>query len=674
LRAALAWWPWAVLAGGLLAGGWVFVKPAPPNRVVLAAGPAGGSYQWWARKYAKTFADAGVTLDVRQTFGSVDNYRHLDADAASRGGPLAGDDGGVSVAMVQSGTAPEGLTADLRAVASLYLEPVWVFHRGDPAWQLPDLRGKRVAVGPEGSGPRSLAERLLKANGVPATSRPAPAAAAASFAAALHMADQAADAARPTSGPLSVAPVAFVPLTDRAAADALRAGRVDAALFVISPRHPLAAELLSDPTVRLMSVGRHEAYARVFPFLSDVKLPRGAVDLAKDLPREDTYLLAPAANLVCRAGTHPAIVALLIQAAAAAHDRGDLLSRPGELPSTRYVEFPIDPAAAEHFRHGPPLLQRVLPWHLAAFADRMKILLLPLLTLLIPLARLAPPVYVWRMRSRIYRWYRVLREIDRKLRADAAPATAAAPEAAEPPPRRRDGRRPGPVRRRAGHAAGDGAGAGRPAGAAVVHGRGVQPAAAHGLPPPPDRAAAGGARRTRRPCDRHRRRSRPRAPPRPTPRSARRVTGDAAHNAAAAVAASCRILSRPWRPGPRRPGVAAARRQPAAAAFVAFCRISSRAGRLTRWLPGLRPNAIRPHARVVGGTRPPVPSAQFVKECGTHARTSPRAWRPVRGADPFILPPSRVGKRELSGLTAACPLAWRVRDHPARQRRRRSSN
>ncbi|MDB5296376.1 MAG: TRAP-type transport system protein [Phycisphaerales bacterium] len=455
----LAWWPWATIAAVLLAVGWLFVKPAPPKRVVLAAGPAGSAYLWFADKYAKTFAAAGVTLDVRQTFGSVDNYRRLDADAAAAAGPGFGPaDDGVSVALVQSGTCPDGVKADLRAVASLYLEPVWVFYRGPAGWQLPDLAGKRVAVGPDGSGTRSLAARLLAANQIPFLNRPAPAGTA--IEAMMQLAAQAAEDAKqarrdgasssgrvasatrsttpnssmnpsapPATAPAPTSPVAFIPLSDEAAADALRAGRVDAAVFVCSPRHPQVAGLLSDESLRLMSFERHEAYARVFPFLSDVKLPRGTVDLARDLPRADAYLLAPAANLVCREGTHPAIVGLLLQAAAAAHERGDLLSRPGVMPNTQFVEFPVDAAADAHFRHGPPLLQRLLPFRLAAFVDRMKVLLLPLVTLAIPLARLAPPVYVWRMRARTYRWYRVLREIDQKLRADLATDEARAAEA-----------------------------------------------------------------------------------------------------------------------------------------------------------------------------------------------------------------------------------------------------
>jgi TRAP-type uncharacterized transport system substrate-binding protein len=480
-EAVSGYWPWLSVAAVLLAVGWLFIKPAPPARVVIATGPADGAYKWFANKYKSTFDANGVTLDVRETAGSVDNYRLLEAEA-NAGGAVWRDDG-VSVAMVQSGTCPDGLKADLKAVASLYLEPVWIFYRGRAGSQLADLRGKRVAVGPAGSGTQSIADRLLGASGIgwvqaagggggagAATSGTAPSASGdatgprdsassigstppslawpdpgspatqptasgtAASGAPASGAPASGPATRPASGPGAAAPgapVVFWPQGGRGAADLLKAGKVDAAVFVFSPRHPLAAELLADPAVRLMSFARHEAYARIFPFLSDVTLPRGAVDLGRDLPPNDTFLLAPAANLVVRDGIHPAVVALLIQAATAAHDRGDLLSAPHALPSTRYVEFPVDRAADEYFRHGPPFLQRVLPFRLAALVDRMKVLLLPLITLLIPLARLAPPVYVWRTRSKIYRWYALLREIDGRLRAAAAgPAATPAARAA----------------------------------------------------------------------------------------------------------------------------------------------------------------------------------------------------------------------------------------------------
>ena len=39
-------------------------------------------------------------------------------------------------------------------------------------------------------------------------------------------------------------------------------------------------------------------------------------------------------------------------------------------------------------------------------------MLIPLVALLIPLFRVLPPTYRWRVRSRIYRWYGELRELD----------------------------------------------------------------------------------------------------------------------------------------------------------------------------------------------------------------------------------------------------------------------
>ncbi|QOV88095.1 TAXI family TRAP transporter solute-binding subunit [Humisphaera borealis] len=395
-------WLWIFLAVLLLAVGWMLVKPAPPGKVVIATGSKDGAYHWFAQQYAQSFKDNGLALDVRETQGSIENYRLLSEPTDGKS-----DAEVVSVAIVQSGTAPPGDHSDLRSIASLYLEPVWIFHRGDPVTTLPQLAGKRLAAGPEGSGTRSIVERLLAANTLPWTSDPKATA----------------------SG---TTPIRFDPRSGRAAADALKAGELDAIALVLSPRHPLIAELLHEPGVRLMSFEHHEAYARVFPFLSDVKLPRGTIDLARNLPSEDVYLLAPAANLVCREDLHPSIVILLLKAATRAHERGDLLSRAGELPSTRFVEFPVDTSAAEYFRSGPPFLQRYLPFWAAALVDRMKILLLPLLTLILPLARIAPPLMVWRIRSRIYRWYRVLREIDRRLRLEVTGEAASTAAALDP--------------------------------------------------------------------------------------------------------------------------------------------------------------------------------------------------------------------------------------------------
>jgi hypothetical protein len=67
------------------------------------------------------------------------------------------------------------------------------------------------------------------------------------------------------------------------------------------------------------------------------------------------------------------------------------------------------------FDSGPSLLQRYFPFWAANLIDRLKIMLLPLITLIYPLFKLVPPTYDWRMRSRINRWYKDLQAIERTL-------------------------------------------------------------------------------------------------------------------------------------------------------------------------------------------------------------------------------------------------------------------
>ena len=73
------------------------------------------------------------------------------------------------------------------------------------------------------------------------------------------------------------------------------------------------------------------------------------------------------------------------------------------------------------------MLYRTLPFWIASTVDRLAILAIPLITVLIPLMRIAPPTLRWRIRRRIYRWYRQLRVIDDDLgRADLPPQRLAA--------------------------------------------------------------------------------------------------------------------------------------------------------------------------------------------------------------------------------------------------------
>lgn len=360
------WLPWIAASAAVVALTWIFVEPAPPRRVAIATGSRLGAYYSYAQEYARVFSANGIELEVRETSGSVENYRLL-LDPSS----------GIKAAIVQGGTAPRDAT-HLHAIASLFLEPVWVFVRADrPPRKMQELRGHRIAVGVDGSGTHAASLQLLGAGGVreDGTTR-------------------------------------FVALETGAAVEGLMNGGIDAAFFVSSPTAPFIKDLLRASGIQLLNLEQAEAFSRVFPFLRQVKLPRGVVDLEADLPASDVQLLAPAASLVVRDDLHAALVPLFLEGATGTHESGGLLAEPGTFPSTRFVEFPLDKAAREYFRSGPPFLQRYLPFWVAAWVDRLKILIVPLLTILFPLFKVAPPLFRWRTRRRIYRWYGVLREVE----------------------------------------------------------------------------------------------------------------------------------------------------------------------------------------------------------------------------------------------------------------------
>jgi len=381
-----------VMIGFLVAS--IFVKPAPPSSIVIASGNHSGAYHAFATRYAATFAEAGIDLVVKETEGTIENYG-LIADPLSH----------VSAAIVQGGVAGSlPPIRGLESVASLYFEPIWIFHRGEkPFTRIDELRGLSVAIGPPGSGTRPVAEALLQESGMIESARVASEPEGSSSGAGIAAAKEAAGGTR------------LLPIGGSEAADALLTGKVDAAVFVISPTNAIVRRLVASPDIHLMGIDLAEAYARRLPYLSAIRLPRAVLDIGADLPRQDVTLLAPAANLIVRSDIHASVVPLFVKAARDVHGEGGLVSAPGTFPTARYTEFPQNPAAKHYFENGSSFLFRVLPFWAASLTDRMKIFAVPLLTLLLPMLRIAPPLYRWRIRRRIYLWYRVLRKIDENL-------------------------------------------------------------------------------------------------------------------------------------------------------------------------------------------------------------------------------------------------------------------
>jgi uncharacterized protein len=321
---------------------------------------------------------------VRETAGSVENLRLL-------GQP----DSGVSVAIVQSGVASPEQVQHAYALGSLYHEPLWVFYRGDKRLErLSQLAGKRLGVGPTGSGTYAIAMRLLAVNGL----------------------------IESESSTKGNSRVVLVQENVAAAAKALQKGELDAAFFVASFEADYIQGLLSDRSVSLLSFNQAEAYHRRFRFLDPVTVPAGMANLGQNIPGQDVALLAPTAMLVVRKDFHPALVPLLLATATGIHGKGDELSDPGEFPSESYCDFPVNDDAKRFFKSGQPVLQQLLPFWLASLVDRAKVMLIPLVMLMMPLLRIAPPLLRWRTRRKIYRWYSDLRTIDQRLVSDLSGA------------------------------------------------------------------------------------------------------------------------------------------------------------------------------------------------------------------------------------------------------------
>ena len=369
--------PLAFLAVGLVALAYWWLQPNPPRRVTLATGPAQSAYADVGQRYRKALAADGIEVVLLESEGSSANLQLL-------------RDGAADLAFVQGGTGElqPGDTEELESLGSLFVEPIWLFYREDTARRvtasgrlssLAQLRGLRMNVGTPGSGVPTLMDKLLEANRV--------------------------DPARVHRTQLGQTP---------ATVDFL-AGRLDALVFASAPESLMVQMLLQTPGVRLMDFPQNEAYGRRFPFLTPVTLPRGVVDLAANVPPSDVRLVASTTSLLAREGTHPALLQLFAQAAQTLHGGAGWFNRARDFPNTRHSELPIAAEGDRAINGSPPLLQRYLPFWLANLIERMWLVLGVLLAAMLPLSRIVPPLYQFRVRSRVFRWYGRLREIEDEM-------------------------------------------------------------------------------------------------------------------------------------------------------------------------------------------------------------------------------------------------------------------
>ena len=370
LRDVLKWLgPLGILVIVGFAIAYFVMGPPPPKSVTIAGGAQGGAYAATAEGLGASLQSNGVTPTILTTAGSIDNLARLRSDEAE-------------IAIVQTGLLDEEAGEGLRSLGAVFYEPLWVFVRsGGEFADLRDLAGLRIAAGGEGSGTRALADMLLAEVG------------------------------------LSAGQYTLAPLGGAEAAQALKAGEVDALVAVSGAAAVWIRDLVADPEIQLVSLDRAPAFSRRHPYLDTVMLYAGVIDPAAGLPASDVQMLAPAAEIVVREDLHPAIQSLLIEASFERYAGGSMFVEPGAFPTPDLADVELSDEARRYYKDGPTFLRRLFPFDVANFLERAWVLAIPLLTLAYPLFKAAPPLYRWRIRRKIYVWYSDLRELEADARA-----------------------------------------------------------------------------------------------------------------------------------------------------------------------------------------------------------------------------------------------------------------
>lgn len=364
-------WLVPVLAG-LVAALFYFAAPPPPMHARIATGAASGGYHAFGQRLQAELALQGFDLELVPSGGSQDNLSKL----------VTGE---VELALVQSGqelTLAEEPRGNIAGLGVMYREPLWLFVGDKVSFaRLGDLMTLRVAVGSPDSGTQAVTAALFAANRI-----------------------------EPAQYPPS-----WQPIGGNRAADRLIEGTLDAAFFIGPAENALIQRLATAPHIRLVGLRRIDAYLARLPYLSRLQVNEGMLDLAHNTPNMDIATLGPVATLVAGEGFHPSLTPLILEAAKTVLKSGNLLDPAGSYPARPPLSLPILDEAEYYYSKGLPILQRYLPFRIASLADRYIILAIPLLVLLFPLIKAIGPIYQWRIRARIYRWYKYLREIDEQL-------------------------------------------------------------------------------------------------------------------------------------------------------------------------------------------------------------------------------------------------------------------
>ena len=371
-RAGLIYFPvllLALLIFFFLSDRWL---PLPPTEVTLSAGRVGGMYQEHASAYKKLLEKHGITLIVRESAGTGENLKRL--REANNEVQIAFAQGGFVL-----GEASDPEAVSIQTLAQVDIEPVWVFSRFRDVDSLLRLQGQRVAIGQSGSGSRAVALKLLSQ-------------------------------VRLEAKDLLETEVAGM---DTVAA--LRDGRIDATIFVASVNAPLVQALLSTPGIYLAQLKRSAALSERMPYLDARFAAAGSLNASRVQPQQDMVLLSTVASVLVREDVHPMIKRALMQVMMDHHAQAGPLHRANEFPHLKRLEFPSSPQAREVLSGGLPWIEKQFSVSMAQWLYRLLLIGLPIALLAWLVCKSVPGYLIWRIDSRINRWYGELKFIENDL-------------------------------------------------------------------------------------------------------------------------------------------------------------------------------------------------------------------------------------------------------------------
>ena len=359
---------------GIISLALMYFIPAPPSKVVMATAFKGASFEYYGRQYRDIFARFNVKLELRETAGGVENVALLQ-DPKS----------GVQIAFVQAGVSDGKHTPGILSLGTVYNQPYWIFYTStEPLDRLSQLKGKRIAVGPQGSGTRLSAEKILGKGGVNSET------------------------------------ATLLPFAGLAAVKALSDKKVDAVWIIGSPDATAVKSFLGNPDVRLLGFPMAEAYTRIFPELVRLVLPKGVVDMDRSIPADDVQLIGTTTKVLVRSDLHPEIVELLLQTMTETHSGQEIFQRSGEFPNGTDAEYPVAATAIDYYKNGPSYLRRHVPLWLSVHVQRAIAVLVAGVAIGLPLFHYLPLLYKWNMRRRLLYWYGQLKALEASF--DASPS------------------------------------------------------------------------------------------------------------------------------------------------------------------------------------------------------------------------------------------------------------